>query len=100
MHIQTFSWAAALALIGCSPSPSAPSPDSPAGGPPDAVVSERPKLTQAQCEAQGGTVTGDIGDGATSRPDYVCASGKKPSGNIVPAEGGPIAVEGAVCCPR
>ena len=99
MHIETFSWALALALVGCT-APPAPAPDAPAEGASDAATAERPKLTQAQCEGQGGTVTGDIGDGATRRPDYVCASGKRPLGNIVPPAGGPIAVEGAVCCPR
>ena len=60
----------------------------------------RTAIAQHDCEAQGGTVVGDIGDGATHRPEYVCPSGKPPLGDIAPPEGGPIAVEGAVCCPK
>jgi hypothetical protein len=66
---------------------------------PPAPTSERPALTTAECEAKGGTVVGDIGDGAIHRPDYTCASGQPPIGSITPAEGGPIAIEGSVCCP-
>jgi hypothetical protein len=99
MRIETFSCLVALALAGCNSS-SAVTPETPPEAGADPISAERPKLTQAQCEAQGGQVTGDIGDGATRRPEYVCASGKPPSGNIVPAEGAPIAVEGSVCCPH
>jgi len=75
------------------------------GGPPpadapNAEPTKRPSLTQEECEAKGGTVTGDIGDGATQRPDYVCTSGKPPLGNVTPPKGGPVAVEGSVCCPK
>ena len=81
-------------LVACAPSQPAPQrPSEPAAAEPKAIP-------QAQCEAQGGTVVGDIGDGATHRPDYVCPSGKPPLGAIAPPEGGPIAIEGAVCCPR
>jgi hypothetical protein len=60
---------------------------------------DRPQLTSADCEAQGGTVVGDIGDGAIHRPDYVCPdSGEAPIGSIVAEGGEPIAIEGAVCC--
>ncbi len=99
MRIETLSWAAALAFVGCTAPPN-PSPDAPSEGAAEAATADRPKLTQAQCEAQAGAVTGDIGDGATHRPDYVCPSGKRPLGNIVPPAGGPVAVEGGVCCPR
>lgn len=58
----------------------------------------RPELTNAECEAKGGSVVGDIGDGAIHRPDYKCANGQPPLGSIKAAEGEPIAVEGAVCC--
>jgi hypothetical protein len=65
----------------------------------DSGTEERPKLTAAECEAQGGQVIGDIGDGAIHRPDYRCAdSGEAPIGTIVPDEGGPVAIEGSVCC--
>lgn len=75
------------------PVPSSAQPGSSPGG-------ARPSLTAQECEAAGGSVVGDIGDGATHRADYVCASGKPPSGSIRPAEGGPIAVEGSICCPK
>lgn len=80
------------------PPPVAAGPEEPP--PPDVPVADgRPSLTAEECSASGGTVVGDIGDGATQRPDYVCANGAKPSGNISAPAGGPIGVEGAVCCP-
>ena len=63
---------------------------------------ERSTLTSTECEAKGGQVVGDIGDGAIHRPDYRCAdSGQAPVGDIVqrPSDDGPVAVEGSVCCP-
>jgi len=83
--------------MGCSAAPPAAPPRAPAPAP---TETERKQLTSEQCEAQGGEVVGDIGDGATQRPDYVCPGGKPPAGNIAPPEGGPMPVEGAVCCPR
>jgi hypothetical protein len=80
-------------LAACSKPPAAPtaSPD-PVAAPPEA-------LTAAACEAQGGTVVGDIGDGAVHRPDYRCpGSGAPPIGAIANEPGGPVAIEGAVCC--
>lgn len=97
MHIQTITWALAVALAGCGPSQ--PPPQSPPGDPVMGTPKRKP-LTEEQCQAQGGSVVGDIGDGATHRPDYVCQSGKPPLGDIVPPAGGPIAIEGSVCCPR
>jgi hypothetical protein len=97
MHIPTIRWMLVVILAGCGPSqspPQSPSGDSANGAP------TRKALAQAECEAQGGSVVGDIGNGATHRPDYVCPSGKPPLGDIAPPAGGPIAVEGAVCCPR
>lgn len=74
--------------------PAEPDREEPAG---ESV--DRPQLTSADCEAQGGTVVGDIGDGAIHRPDYVCPdSGEAPIGSIVAEGGEPIAIEGAVCC--
>lgn len=65
----------------------------------DDASDERPELTAAACEAQGGTVVGDIGDGAIHQPGYVCPdSGAAPIGTIVADPGGPVAVEGSVCC--
>lgn len=71
-------------------------PATPAGEAP----AERPSLTAQECEAGGGTVVGDIGDGAIHKPEYKCASGAAPTGSIRAAESGPMAVEGAVCCPK
>jgi hypothetical protein len=65
---------------------------------PEPQPSERPLVTSTQCEAQGGSVVGDIGDGAIHRPDYRCANGKAPIGTITAEQGEPIATEGAVCC--
>ena len=98
MHIHTIRWTIAVVLAGCGASP--PPPQSPPTGDSAKGVPERKAIAQAECEAQGGTVIGDIGDGATQRPDYVCPSGKPPLGTIAPPAGGPISVEGAVCCPR
>jgi hypothetical protein len=98
MHIQKISWVIALALAGCAPSQ--PPPTSPPTGGPAAGAPQRKAVTQGECEAQGGSAVGDIGDGATHRPDYVCPSGKPPLGNIAAPAGGPIPIEGAVCCPR
>lgn len=61
-------------------------------------TTSRPQMTNAECEAKGGSVVGDIGDGAIHRPDYKCANGQSPMGSIVAETGEPVAVEGAVCC--
>ena len=48
-------------------------------------------LTPEECEKQGGHVVGDIGDGATSRPDYRCpGSGQPPIGRIKVEPGRPV----------
>ena len=94
----------ALATFGCGPDKDAPptttptdapapSSDDGAGLPPDVQTAERPATTAEQCEADGGTVVGDIGDGAIHRPEYRCENGEEPTGRI---EQG---VEGSVCCP-
>jgi len=57
-------------------------------------------LTAEACEAGGGAIVGDIGDGAIHRAEYRCPNGAKPSGSIRALGAGPIAVEGSVCCPR
>jgi hypothetical protein len=73
----------------------------PAATPPQTETgAERPSLTAQECEAGGGTVVGDIGDGAIHKPEYKCASGAAPTGSIRAAEGDPVAIEGAVCCPK
>jgi hypothetical protein len=81
-----------------SPAPSAPEGE-PSASPPDAAAG-RPDVTAEVCEAGGGAIVGDIGDGATQRPGYRCPSGAEPTGNIRAPEGGPIGVEGSVCCPK
>jgi hypothetical protein len=98
-------------LAACSKPPSTPPPTSePAPvtdpvdtGTPDVDAEnggeQRPGITAADCEAQGGQVVGDIGDGAIHQPDYRCpTSGEAPIGTITPDPGGPVAVEGSVCC--
>jgi hypothetical protein len=96
-----------LLLAACSKPPSTPpTSDTPpvsepadTGTPDETPSEERPGITAADCEAQGGQVVGDIGDGAIHRPDYVCPdSGAAPIGTITADPGGPVAVEGAVCC--
>ena len=82
---------ALLLLPACEKSQ--PATATPAGG------EAKAELTASACETQGGIVVGDIGDGAVHRPDYVCErSGKPPIATIVAEEGGPIGVEGSVCC--
>jgi hypothetical protein len=93
----------------CSPAPERPveppsppptdTPPTPTTPEPPDEAPTRPSLTADECTAKGGSVVGDIGDGATQRPDYVCASGGAPLGNIKAPEGGPMGVEGSVCCP-
>lgn len=68
--------------------------------PPEESAPARPLITREECEASGGAVVGDIGDGAIHRAEYRCPSGAEPSGNIKAPEGGPVPVEGAVCCPE
>jgi len=60
--------------------------------PPDQQTAERTTLTPEECTAQGGTQIGDIGDGATQRPDYLCPNGQPPLGSV------PVGIEGSVCC--
>lgn len=91
-----------LALVACGPSTSTPTTESPEPAPPGGELPEpasRDSISAADCEAQGGTVVGDIGNGAIHKPDYVCPeTGVAPLGSIAPAEGEPVATEGAVCC--
>jgi hypothetical protein len=99
-----------VVALGCGSSqsvPEAPTETEPTPEPgaqpspgPTERAAERPELTAEACEASGGTVVGDIGDGAIHRADYRCPNGAEPSGSIRASEGGPMAVEGAVCCPK
>lgn len=101
MRVQVISWVIAITVAGCGSSQQQQQPSPPPSTPPpgEQLAPERAKVTKEQCEAQGGSIVGDIGDGATGRPDYVCPSGKPPLGNIAPPAEGPVAIEGAVCCP-
>jgi hypothetical protein len=86
------------AACGGQASPPTTTPPNPPPGQGDAPAGRAP-LTAAQCEAEGGKVVGDIGDGATQRPEYRCpGSGEPPIGNVVAEAGQPVAIEGAVCC--
>lgn len=61
----------------------------------------RDEITRAECEAQGGEIVGDIGDGAVFANDYICESnGEAPLANVVAGTSNdePIATEGEVCC--
>ena len=98
MQLRTIHWAIAIALTACGASQ--PEPQNPPACGDDKRTPERKELTQEECTTHGGSVVGDIGDGATRRPDYVCPSGSPPLGNIAQPPGGPIATEGAICCPR
>jgi hypothetical protein len=71
------------------PEPSVPAPDG---------TGAQDPITAARCKELGGSVVGDIGDGAIHRPDYRCPGGEPPLGAIAPEAGEPQAVEGAVCC--
>jgi len=100
-------WSGLLACGGSQSPPEAPTEAQPTPEPapePSAASTEGTatpsQLTAEACASSGGTVVGDIGDGAIHRPDYRCPSGQKPSGAIQAPEGGPMAVEGSVCCPK
>lgn len=83
-------------LVGCACGSGASQSQEPVTAPPSEPTrrEERPAITSEECEQQGGTVVGDIGDGATQRPDYVCPSGQPPIGSVA------LGVEGSVCCPQ
>lgn len=60
---------------------------------------ERESMSRQDCVELGGTVVGDIGNGAIYEDDYVCdGTGEPPIGNILPADDEPIATEGEICC--
>jgi len=68
------------------------------GIPFDNTGGARPLMTRAECSMAGGSIIGDIGDGAIHRPEYRCESGEPPIARITYLEGEPIAIEGEVCC--
>jgi hypothetical protein len=100
--MRILSFALAALLFAACGSKSSPAPETPTTTPDAAAPSARPSISTADCEAQGGEVVGDIGDGAVHRSDYVCASGGPPIGSIAnnAAAGEPVAVEGSVCCKK
>lgn len=101
---------AAFAVVACGSSQPAPSGITPAteaaagGEDASAPATKLPDeagapFTAAECQAAGGEVVGDIGDGAIHRPGYRCPkSGEAPLGPVRAEAGGPLAIEGAVCC--
>ena len=89
-----------LLACGQKPPPEAPGQASAAPETEPAGAPQRPSVTAEACEAGGGLVVGDIGDGAIHRPEYRCANGAAPTAGIQAAGGGPIAIEGSVCCPK
>jgi hypothetical protein len=96
-------WMIATAGLGLALATGCPKSGSEGSEPPTPTptpeATERPSLTSAECQDKGGTIVGDIGDGAIHRPDYRCENGQPPVGTIRSAEGEPTAVEGSVCCP-
>lgn len=94
----------ALSMLGSACAKKAAPQSEPPPGAEQPPVDEQPApartaMTSAECEAEGGKVVGDIGDGAIHRPDYVCPdNGQPPIGSIAPEGEGPVPVEGAVCC--
>jgi hypothetical protein len=85
-----------LLLVGCTKNTGETGTD--LAEPPPST--KRSTLTRAECEAKGGRIVGDIGDGAIHHPDYTCENGQPPIGNIRPEEGEPIPTEDEVCCPQ
>ncbi len=89
-------------IAACDKSTEQPQTQPPAAeseGLPPGHAGPEASLSAAACQAEGGNVVGDIGDGAIFKPDYVCESnGQPPIARIEAEEGGPIAVEGSVCC--
>jgi hypothetical protein len=91
---------AVIMLCACDKAGTPPQPPAAESeGLPTGDAATRPEISAADCEADGGSVVGDIGDGAVHRSDYVCDSnGQPPVGTIAAEEGGPMGVEGSVCC--
>lgn len=75
------------------PQPETSEEAEPLPGASDEESASRPEMTAEACEEAGGTVVGDIGDGAVHRPEYRCENGESPIGRV------PSGIEGAVCCP-
>lgn len=95
--------AVALISVGCSatptPTPEAvPTTEAPTLNPTQVPTGEAPgdpqtkEMSQEDCAAKGGSLVGDIGNGAIHRPEYRCPSGSPPIGRVA------LGVEGSVCC--
>lgn len=95
---------ALLLLVACKPTtqPTSEAPSDQPGtseGLPVSNDGPEASLTAAECVDGGGSVVGDIGNGAIFEPDYVCESnGEAPTARIAADGDGPIATEGSVCC--
>jgi len=103
-EMPTFMWPpitnmAVVDLNECStemqPSPSG---EQPGTGLPVDVFADRETISQDECLSQGGSIVGDIGNGAIFTPEFRCDSGAPPIANIGFVEGEVSPVEGSVCC--
>jgi len=88
---------AGLCACGSAEEDAEEAPAEPSSGqeqlPPPPASADREDLTAEECEGRGGTVVGDIGDGAIHRAEYRCADGQEPIATVH------VGVEGSVCCP-
>lgn len=93
--ISGLTFAAAIHTAGCTKSGNGSNHD-------DGIPqqSQRLMLSAEECEARGGQIMGDPGDGRIHRPEYRCPNGKPPIGTVSYETGEMIPVEGSVCCPR
>jgi hypothetical protein len=60
-------------------------------GSPSTPPGELPTLSVGECESRG-VLVGDIGDGRTQQPDFLCPDGQRPIGRVA------LGIEGSVCC--
>lgn len=88
----------ALLATACGATPTAQPVDGTPLNPTTVPTVETPpepqprEMSQEDCAAKGGTLVGDIGDGAIHRPEYRCPSGSPPIGRVA------LGIEGSVCC--
>lgn len=84
-------------VLACKSEPSV-EPAASEDGLPSGDQGPSAELSAADCEADGGVVVGDIGDGAIFKADYTCENGEPPRARISADPAGPMGVEGSVCC--